>query len=277
VHPELMLVQFPHPGSEHQPRGPIMDWNRREHARKFLRANGRYLMDGAVQSGPLAFWGEWEPQSTVAELPAGDHGFPRYLHDPFWQRLRHQGKLQNTDPLVFGDSFLYSNCRQLHNSKLRRLAPGSLVLFGSKLDHEFVLDTVFVVSDEGQAFSPASAASVRTEDWIQAVVFEPLSRSAGPLDGAFRLYRGRMYDDSPDRPFSFVPCRPFRSGSAGFARPVVQLDRRWVTPNLAMGAKATPTTEAELSTIWGDLVGQVNLAGLALGISLEPPRQFVEA
>jgi hypothetical protein len=48
-----------------------------------------------------------------------------------------------------GPSFLYSNCRQftsqLRPTRLQRLAPGSLILFGSNLRGRFVLDTVLVV------------------------------------------------------------------------------------------------------------------------------------
>ncbi len=64
---------------------------------------------------------------------------------PFWQVPKDGGWRQNTDPLVFGDHFLYSNCRQRQNGKMRDLAHGSLVLFGSKLGGQFVLDTLFVV------------------------------------------------------------------------------------------------------------------------------------
>lgn len=273
-----MLVQFPHPGSEHQPRGPVMEWNRHDHARKFLKATGRYIADGALRSGSFAFWGEWEPQSRVVETFPAEDGRPSWLHEPLWQRPRHSRMLQNTDPLVFGDHFLYSNCRQRRNSKLLRLAPGSMVLFGSKLGGAFVLDTVFVVGPESEQFMRASAGPPSYDDWVQAVVFEPLRGSAGPPDEMFRLYRGRMYDEAPTGPFSFVPCRPYRPTSAAFARPVVDLDRRWVAPNLAMGARATVATEAELRTIWHAIVGQVvDEAGLALGVELEPPHEIVEA
>ena len=272
---DLMLVQFPHPGSEHQPRGPVMDWNRHDHARKFLKATGRYIADGAVRSGSFAFWGEWEPQSRVLETFPGEAAQPRWLHDPFWQLPRHRRLLQNTDPLVFGDRFLYSNCRQRRNRKLLRLAPGSIVLFGSKLAGAFVLDTVFVVG-ESEPFKRTSARDTRNDDWLDAVVFEPLRLATGPADEAFRLYRGRMFSDAPDGPFSFVPCRPYRPGNAAFARPIVDLDRRWIEPNLAMGAKATVATEAELRTVWQTIVGQtVDVAGLALGIELEPPHRLV--
>ena len=274
---ELMFVQFPHPGPEHQPRGPEMGWNRDEHARKFLRATGRYIAEGELRSGSFAFWGEWEPQSRVMEtFPAEDAG-PRWLHDPFWERPRHRRLLQNTDPLVFGDRFLYSNCRQRRNSKLLHLAPGSIVLFGSKLRGAFVLDTVFVVG-ESESFKRVSARDQRYEDWVDAVVFEPLRVAPGPPDEVFRLYRGRMYDDAPDRPFSFVPCRPYEPGKATFSRPIVDLHQRWVRPNLAMGAKATVATEAQLHSIWDAIVGQVvDTAGLALGIELEPPRERAKA
>jgi len=119
-----MFVQFPHPGSEHEPGGTWMDWNRRDHARKFLKAGGRYVLDGAAAHGPVVFWGEWEPQSRVLEtFPKPRPGYPRYLHEPYWMVPRHRTLLQNTDPLVFGKQFLYSNCRQARNQKLRELAP----------------------------------------------------------------------------------------------------------------------------------------------------------
>jgi hypothetical protein len=272
---ELMFVQFPHPGVEHQPRGPLMEWNRHEHARKFLKATGRYLANGAVQSGPFALWGEWEPQSRVVETFPAEDAHPGWLHEPLWQRPRHSRALQNTDPLVFGDHFLYSNCRQLRNSKLLRLAPGSIVLFGSKLRGGFVLDTVFVIGDKSELFTGPSAASLDYDDWVQAVVFEPLGHV--PRDKVFRLYQGRMYDEAPGGPFSFVPCRPYRPRSSAFARPVIDLDRRWIAPNLAMGAKAMAATEAELRAIWETIVGLVvDGAGLALGIELDSPRQLAE-
>ena len=168
----VMFVQFPHPGAEHRATESWMDWNRREHARKFLKAHGTYISEGELRTGPVAFWGEWEPQSRVVETyPDRGRHHPRWLHEPYWQVPSHRRLLQNTDPLVFGDHFLYSNCRQGRNRKLRELAPGSLVVFGSKLLGEFVVDTVFVVGDGAEDFTQASAGEVRAEDWVRAVVF----------------------------------------------------------------------------------------------------------
>jgi hypothetical protein len=190
---------------------------------------------------------------------------------------RHRRLLQNTDPLVFGEHFLYSNCRQSRNAKLRALRPGSLILFGSRLGSEFVLDTVFVVGPEGQDYVQGQSEHVSCPDWVQAVVFEPFRRSQERPTETFRLYRGRTYDEAPDGPFSFVPCRPYEVGKAAFPRPAIRLDRQWIEPNLAMGARATPATDAQLRVLWDEVVHQVVVvAGLRLGVELAPPPKSVE-
>jgi hypothetical protein len=268
---ELMFVQLPHPGVEHKPRGRWMEWNRRDHARKYLKSDARYLSSGREHRGPVEFWGEWEAQSEVVE-DLGDRplGYPRWLHDPYWEVPRHTRLLQNTDPLVFGEQFLYSNCRQGRNAKLRRLAPGSIVVFGSKLANDFVIDTVFVVDVAPEAYIPASIPSERFDAWLHAVVFDPLSRS-DHRDFNFRLYRGRKNDGTPDEPFSFVPCMPYQGSAQGFPRPAIRLPSRWIAPKLAMGAKANPATASELTSLWRQIVETVGTAGLSLGVELEAP------
>jgi hypothetical protein len=251
-----------------------MEWNPAPgpHARKFLKATGRYVDGGADRSGVFAFWGEWEPQSRIVETyPRDGRGGPRWLHDPYWEMPRHRRLLQNTDPLVFGDCFLYSNCRQTRNAKLRSLPPGSVILFGSRIGSEFVLDTVFVVGADGQDYIRGDSERLECPDWIQAVVFEPLRASDERPTETLRLYRGRTYEEAPEGPFSFVPCRPNEVGRAAFPRPAIHLDRHWVEPNLAMGAKATSATDAELRHLWEEVVQQVGAAGLSLGIELTPP------
>ena len=268
----LMFVQLPHPGSEHQPTGLVMEWNRGPHARKFLKASGRYVDGGAVRTGAFTFWGEWEPQSRIIETyPRDGRGGPRWLHEPYWEVPRHRSLLQNTDPLVFGEYFRYSNCRQARNAKLRSLPPGSVILFGSRIGPEFVLDTAFVVGADTQDYIRGESQHVVCPDWVQAVVFGPLRTSQERQTETLRLYRGRTHDEAPKCPFSFVPCRPYEVGRDAFPRPAIHLDRHWVEPNLAMGAKATSATEAELQDLWEEVVRQVVAAGLCLGVELEPP------
>ena len=267
-----MFVQLPHPGSEHRPTGTVMEWNRGPHARKFLKASGRYLEDGAVSNGPFTFWGEWEPQSRILETyPPGGRGEPHALHEPYWEMPRHRQLLLNTDPLVFGEHFLYSNCRQARNAKLRRLRSGSVILFGSRLGPEFVLDTVFVVGTDSQDYVRGESQHIACPAWVQAVVFEPLGAGHERPTELFRLYRGRTYSENPEGPYSFVPCRPYEVGKAAFPRPAIRLDRRWLEPNLAMGAKATLATDAELRALWEEVVRQVGAVGLSLGVELAPP------
>ena len=96
----------------------------------------------------------------------------------------------NTDPFVFGECFRYSNCRQTHCEDLRKLAPGSVILFGSNLGGAFVLDTVFVV-DFGVDYSwgePASIADV--DEPFRRIVLDPLFTSQENRSRTFRLYRG---------------------------------------------------------------------------------------
>jgi hypothetical protein len=181
--------------------------------------------------------------------------------------------------MVFGERFLYSNCRQMRNRKLRELAPGSLILFGSKVHSEFVLDTVFVVGSS-EPYSRHSANSIRVEPFVRAVVFDPLVRDGGLREGrspedSFRLYRSRTYDERPGGPYSFVPCRP-DGPNVAFARPAIRLDTHWIEPNLAMGAKATEASAAELVELWDQVVQQVRAQGLARGVQFEAPPEILD-
>lgn len=270
---QLMFVQFPHPGPEHRPKGSFMDWNRSEHARKFLKASGTYVRDGARFRGELVFWGEWEPQSIVSEIKRPEsEAHPHWVHDPVWQVPRHRQLLQNTDPLVFGDRFIYSNCRQHQNGKLQELAPDSLVVFGSKVAGEFAVDTVFVVGDGTERFGASRAGSVPCPEWVRAVVFDPIEQSAKKAGRVYRLYRGRSQQDAPSGPFSFVPCRPYVGRPPGFARPRLRLSDKWMTTNLTRGAKATPATRDEIEHLWHEVVDQIVVGpGLAMGVELDPP------
>ena len=56
-------------------------------------------------------------------------------------------------------------------------------------------------------------------------------------------------------------------------RPVVPVPgRRWIEPNLAISAKATPASQRELEELWSTIVEQVAVRDeLALGVQLEAP------
>jgi hypothetical protein len=158
-------VHFPHPGREHNPgRKSCQPWNTTtKHRRKFLRSLGRYVTaNGSLVEASLAFWGEWEAPSYVLKRWSEKGELPRFLQEPVWECPTFSGPRQNTDPWVFGDCFRYSNCKQMAHKSLQTLPRGSVILFGSTLGlasesgPRFVLDTVFVVDEQRQRFTPSN-------------------------------------------------------------------------------------------------------------------------
>ncbi len=172
------FVQFPHPGGEHKPDGSgNIGWNKTHrnnrpngHKRKFMQVRGGWIEeDGTKRSGDLWAWGEWEPESDLIRKLNAQHGeshHPRYLWKPYYVPKKCYRGLHNTDPFIFGERILYSNCRQKQLG-LRHLAKGSVIAFGSckKVDGKWrwMLDTVLVVRDFKNY--DASSARVALRGW----------------------------------------------------------------------------------------------------------------
>jgi len=202
------VVQFIHPGGEHGPdQVGHKRWNRGLHKRKFLHVRGEYLTarDDFPQSDGLAFWGEWEPESEVSQIAARVPGGPRFIQRPYYVRPReYPGDLQNTDPFVYGDHFLYTLCRQTkpigglaRPTFLRDLAAGSLLLFGSLKSGGFVLDTAFVVADGTLHDAETWPANLRglISDTYADITMRPTYQTAWPRSP--RLPSGRRTTRSP--------------------------------------------------------------------------------
>ncbi len=269
---ELCFVQFPHPGPEHEPdRADLKCWNTGDHRRKFMVNPGRYVDDvGTVYDAELSFWCEWEPPSEVVTRIAEPLALgPRYLYRPFWHQPQPGRWLQNTDPFVFGDCFRYTVCRQHHNgkpTKLQRLAPGSLILFGSALRGRFVLDTVFVVNSWVDYDHPAALARMVPPPY-ETITLNRLDLAQR------RLYCGATYEKPYDDMFSFTPCLPSADAPRGFARPAIWLPGL-VSDRLAMSfrRRVQPDVDA-VKQIWDEVVRQVKEQGLTLGIAAEMPEE----
>ena len=167
----LRVIQFHHPGMQYQgsqlgprkePAG-VMPWKpgRSVHNRKFMVSRGSVVdpVSGERQDGvEVGLWGEWEGPSRYTRIPQLEPGYPSAVHRPFRPTHPPESR-QNTDPLVFGDQFLYSNCKQ-YRKAMQDLAPGSIVLFGRGGHVEgrprFSLDTCFVVDGHDRVtLSPA--------------------------------------------------------------------------------------------------------------------------
>ena len=264
------FIQFPHPGGEHQPDpNGHKAWNTyaNVHARKFMRIEGRWTDESGQQhSGQLRAWGEWEAQSDLLqELDRPDSWeLPRYLWLPYYtDRPNGYERLHNTDPFIFGDRFLYSNCKQAKRPNLRNLERGSVIAFGSKRRYGWVLDTVLVVADSFDylAADTHSALAGHVPDAFLHVTGGPLAEN--DATESLRLYRGATPDDPVDGMFSFFPADTAED-NVGFERPSIELPAEWFTPTLAQGYKKNHLPPDSLSELWHSIVEQVLDAGLLL-------------
>lgn len=141
----LEVVQFVHPGFEYQGRehvggrdtqSGVMGWKpgNSRHDRKFMLARGslfNWETEREHRSVSLAFWGEWEGPSVFWRVESPGKPLPKIVHAPFRPASVPIEPVQNTDPMVFGDAFVYSNCLQGSNRSLRSLSPGSMVSSGA--------------------------------------------------------------------------------------------------------------------------------------------------
>lgn len=291
---QLRFIQFPHPGGEPTSRSG-RDWLKagRRHARKFMQVNGRWCgsVDTEERSGKLRFWGEWEADSDLVENFSCTSDYPmkpRNLWSPHYVRRDCYKGLQNTDPFVFGDHFLYSNCRQFRHPTLRRLAAGSLILFGSgkqiKGERRFVIDTVFVVKDR----IPYDPQRIDGDYWCRTgystfldVTGKPLQydccseKVTGCVPGdstELTLYRGATPNTHIDGMFSFFPAK-FEGDDWDFARPEIHLRSRYFNPGNWRTVKSVNlrVSRTELVEIWHEITQQILNHDLVLGTYAELP------
>lgn len=302
---KLLFVQFPHPGSEHtltpqqyagirKGHKVIKEWNCGTHKRKFMKARG-IAMDGEynkINETELYFWGEWEPTSYVTGLfhNACGRKLPKYLHEPFYApSARRGGEAKgmnccgtNTDPFVFADNFLYSCCHQIVNGKptqLQELEPGSIIVFGSKIDNQFVVDTVFVVG-ESKKYTARSArkdlAGFVPDDYYGIMNFSEWDASDCVTDDrVFTCYRGVSYVENPTGLFSFVPCKTelqeVNGRKVGFERPVIpseafDLIKAQSATNFK---KSVLASKSDAARIWEKIKDIVLAQGFSLAVRLE--------
>jgi hypothetical protein len=271
---KLCFVQFLHPGPEHDVRSPgIYPWNTAgKHRRKFLRSPGTYLdARGKTVEDELVFWGEWEPQSEASRLEKTETLEPQWLHRPFYEPRA--AWAQNTDPFVFGDHFRFSICQQHRGgprpTQLAKLLPGSVILFGSGLGRAFRLDTVFVV---GEGAVEHHRNDLPTVDSVyEETVIRP--HYTGFLDDrVHRLYRGATPKDPVAGMFSFFPCRTLAEAPNGFPRPTIRLEQITQTQRQSYRRTVLASTD-DAAVLWRNLVGQVEAAGLRLGVRAELPER----
>ncbi|WIY06764.1 hypothetical protein QRX60_24005 [Amycolatopsis mongoliensis] len=284
------FVQFPHPGAEHRFAGDEMPWNVGRHGRKFLVAPGQYV-DGDDQrrEGEMVFWAEWEPPSRVERRWPDEDDLPRALHRPYWTRPPRSWPRQNTDPWVFGERMIYSNCKQTAGTPRRRTAMqslplGSLICFGSTRHDRFRVDTVFVVAG-AQPWTPGRTEGLNVDEAFivcTAQSLTPTAVNAGragcnpvcPPDIELQLtfYRGATIDNPVHGMYSFVPARPIGHPQLRFQRAAVYMPGL-INPAVVMnpwGARR-PLRIADVHEAWMSLRNQVFGQDLVLATYLATP------
>ena len=264
-----------------------------------MQLSGEWInTDGSTGSGGLWAWGEWEPQSQLLRRLDGPEaqGYPQYLWSPYYviPDGGYQG-LHNTDPFIFGERFLYSNCKQSTSTRLRSLDRGSIIAFGSSRAGRWVLDTVFVVADFVDYFATEVRSTLAdlVPDTFLDVTGEPLAANSerancgpatdertgcGPRPGngllrALRLYWGATPQDPVNGMFSFFPA--VEAGSVrGFPRPSIEHSERHFTKSLRQGHKQScGLSEETMTQLWKSLTEQVHAAGLVLGTHAALPQR----
>ena len=290
----IAFVQFIHPGKESNSSrrrdSCVIPWNRSIHRRKFLCQPGWYMDNGQLVHDELTFWGEWEPQSRITRIdnPIKDGG-PHVIHRPLLdldelKRDALKRCRQNTDPFVFHERFLYRCCQQTHatgQTQLAHLLPGSIVLFGSKVNDQFAIDTVFVVDDYRDYY-----------DRKGGINFDPNLKAYAEIVGVglngsgcrskpsqMRLY----YGASPKTPYkgmySFVPCKRLNGNEQGWARPTLTRDDMrdiyddCITDNLQQGRKycKEATLESNIKA-WNHIRKLFADRGYLEGVKFECPQ-----
>jgi hypothetical protein len=275
---KLCFVQFIHPSKQHLPDcTTIKNWNKVGPGRKFFKNKGCYVYNDKLEESEIGFWGEWEPESEVVKkidkpVPNGCH----YIYKPYYTIPSSYYGLRDTDPFVFGNQFHYTACQQ--NAKkgptqLRNLSRGSVILFGSRVDRKFVLDTVFVVDRwidhdkrNYENVLRGKISEVYFDVTILALYHQPSSEFR-----LYKLYFGAMFHNPIQGMYSFFPCIQYYDNSKGFARPVIEI-KGIITDNLSQGKRLNILNNiGQAKMLWDNVAKQVTRKGLALGIFTNLP------
>lgn len=284
------VVQFVHPGFEYHKRDHVGTRDQRSgvmpwkdggsiHDRKFMWHPGSALDIGTgvdYVDVPLTFWGEWEGPSLFWRIDSPGRPLASVVHAPFRPAEVPTSSVQNTDPMVFGDAFIYSNCRQANRKVLRGLPEGSLILFGrlgkkqGTLEPFFALDTCLVVdrvqSLPARPFEETSYGSDIAEDTALCALYTEGAR------GDLVVHTGRTKAQADV--FSFVPAQISVQAPSLFARPELRPEGG-LEDVISPGTQAIKVThdlsDADRDAIWNAVVQQIVSQGCALGYHAAEP------
>ncbi|MCD7952865.1 MAG: hypothetical protein LUG14_08100 [Synergistaceae bacterium] len=284
-----LAIQFLHPGREKTEEMIIKKADGklcRLHGRKFVKDCGDYITDSLVsgeENAQIMFWCEYEQQLKYNKLCGRPHidGYPRYIQTLrpacYRQSCGEIAGCINTDPYIFGRYMLYSNCRQKRSPLLRNLLPGSVIVFGSRVNGLFCFDTVFVVSrplctftrrDGREVLGKLKDEGAISENFWQATV-EPLLNDGNAEGGEYVLYESATDQNPIDGMYSFFPCKPL--DDIGFPRPAATAS--CINHKMWTGIRTLVSNENVKGclNVWKSLRRDVLEKGLCLGVRAKEP------
>ncbi len=287
----VQVVQFVHPGFEYHraehvggryTRSGVMSWKpgNSQHDRKFMLTRGSVLdwdTRRDRRSTDIVFWGEWEGPSVFWK-PDDSPGKPiaSIIHAPFRPTSCPSEPVQNTDPMVFGDAFIYSNCLQQAYVSLRTLSSGSIILFGrhSRADGQsaFSLDTCLVIDRVETLVPRPFVRQSYGRDLLADAVLSPLHTEGA--DNDFTVYFGSSRVGGGTAPFSFFPARAMSEADQLFPRPRLSPSgplQGVISSDNMQGIKVAVVSIPKRDAIWEEVASQVAQQGCALGYRADPP------
>lgn len=219
--------------------------------------------DAPIETGALCFWGSWEQATRYRTLPASrNKADANAVHQPVLsgrasRKPGDQTQALPTHPFVFDAPFLFLPGKDSPNRVLSQLDIGDIVAFGSHLQGEFALDTVFVVNGRQPVGDASLSALFRRVN--QACFDSP----------ALPVYRGASLDQPLGALFSFFPARPVGTdGAHSFARPVLRPEgalAELIQPRLPHNFRSRETL-LPTGAVWDEICRQVMAQGCVLGL-----------
>ncbi|WP_437937585.1 hypothetical protein [Sorangium sp. So ce341] len=280
---------LPHSAAERLPhkKSSRCDWPlaHEAHARKFIEVNGQWLsgLDSRPSRGNIRIWCEYEAPTTVTPIHPAHSEHPTFLHHIDVSALhavasaRMSRRHLNTDPWIWDDGFVWSVCKHFtpkrnFRADVANLKSGDVVLFGSSINGNWVLDTVFVAASQPIPYKYPHIANPALSPAYRECVSEPLSIHRLPL----RIALGAPYR-AGQRLFSFAPGIP---STQGMSFPRVDISNIIRKIRLNNGQLAKPSNRQALASgtypggngrLWHELANMTFDAGLVLGFSFEHP------
>lgn len=269
------VVVFYHPGGEVLTQNvPNCGWTVKKHGRKYMLTSGRILDSNCahpIETKELYFWGEYEAPTSRLQLCAqSSRQLPQYLHTltlPVPPSPR-RGVHLNTDPFVFCDDFVFSNCQQVGTGGVKRnvqnLQRDDIILFGSRLDNNFVLDTVFVVDN-----------ATPLNQFIGTWLFQSITSRLIAQQCLYTAFQGRSWNQN--LPYCFVPCWSHNGkNQCGNSRPIISpIGALAGIINVRQGRGINGVnrvlSSAQVHAAWLEVVNQVFSQGCQLGVEVNHP------